>query len=262
MYRAPASNKLRLLVALDEARGYLPPYPHNPPTKSPLCTLLAQGRAQGIGVLVGTQNPNDIDYKALSNVGTWFLGKLRARDCVRDLEAELLARNVDLDLLLNIPQRTFLVLKKDGSSTTTVIRWTYSYLRGPINLDELAQLGQVPAPRNQVREAAVSSGGMLNLSFVLTNQESRPTPVKFRYSTDDGVTWSDATVNGLRKPLASSPIGVAHTCVWDTESDLGRVEAVVLLNMLTDGAPSTVISKVSINNTNLPKRGLLARIFG
>jgi len=150
MFRAPASNKLRLLIVLDEARGYLPPYPLNPPTKKPICTLLAQGRAQGIGMLIGTQNPNDMDYKALTNVGTWFLGKLRPRDCARDLKKELADRDVDQGVLSLIPQRHFLILKKDGTHAVTKIRWAYSFLRGPMSGDELLRLDSsitVDAPR-------------------------------------------------------------------------------------------------------------------
>jgi hypothetical protein len=140
MFRAPATDKLKLLVVLDEAKGYLPPYPFNPATKKPLCTLLSQGRAQGIGVLIGTQNPNDMDYKALSNVGTWLIGCLRERDCARDLEAELTARNVESSVLASIPQRHFLVLKRDNTATITKTRWAYSYLRGPLNGDELTKI--------------------------------------------------------------------------------------------------------------------------
>jgi len=146
MFRAPASNKLKLLVVLDEARGYLPPYPLNPPTKKPICTLLAQGRAQGIGMLIGTQNPNDMDYKALTNVGTWFLGKLRPRDCARDLKKELSSRNVDTSTLTSIPQRHFLILKKSGEHAVTKIRWAYSFLRGPMSGDELLRLDPSSGP--------------------------------------------------------------------------------------------------------------------
>jgi hypothetical protein len=140
MFKSPATDRLKLLVVLDEAKGYLPPYPFNPATKKPLCTLLAQGRAQGIGLLIGTQNPNDMDYKALSNVGTWLIGRLRERDCARDLEAELVARNVESSTLASIPQRHFLVLKRDATATVTKTRWAYSYLRGPLNGDELVKL--------------------------------------------------------------------------------------------------------------------------
>ena len=75
------------MLYFDEVFGYLPPHPANPPSKQPLMTLLKQARAFGVGVLLATQNPVDLDYKALSNAGTWFVGKLQTeRDKARLLE--------------------------------------------------------------------------------------------------------------------------------------------------------------------------------
>jgi len=140
MFETAASQKLKLLVVLDEARGYLPPYPYNPPTKAPICTLLAQGRAQGIGMLIGTQNPMDLDYKALSNVGTWFVGRLRERDCARDLLGELKQRGVAIDEIEKMPGRTFLLLDKQGTHHRLTVRQPFSYLRGPLGPQELLRL--------------------------------------------------------------------------------------------------------------------------
>ena len=147
MYETSASKHLKLAVVLDEARGYLPPHPLNPPTKGPICTILAQGRAQGIGMVIGTQNPMDLDYKALSNVGTWFVGKLRERDCARDLRTELDSRGVDVDDVVNIPQRTFLLLDKHGGRQQFRTRWCYNHLFGPMSGEELLRLENSPDPR-------------------------------------------------------------------------------------------------------------------
>ena len=62
---------------MDEIFGYFPPHPANPPTKRPLLTLLKQARAQGVGVVLATQNPVDLDYKGLANMGMWLVGKLQ-----------------------------------------------------------------------------------------------------------------------------------------------------------------------------------------
>jgi len=139
MFQTDASKRLKLLVVLDEARGYLPPHPYNPPTKQPLCTILAQGRAQGIGMLIGTQSPMDLDYKALGNVGTWFVGRLRERDCVRDLAAELRDRDVKMEELQNLPLRRFMFLDKRGGQQLLNTRWCYNFLRGPLNSEELTR---------------------------------------------------------------------------------------------------------------------------
>src|SRR5205085_4010345 len=81
------TTNLRALLYFDEVFGYLPPHPANPPTKTPLMMLLKQARAFGVGILLATQNPVDLDYKALSNAGTWFVGKLQTeRDKARLLD--------------------------------------------------------------------------------------------------------------------------------------------------------------------------------
>lgn len=140
MFETGASKQLKLAAVLDEARGYLPPHPHNPATKEPLGTILAQGRAHGIGMIIGTQNPMDLDYKALSNVGTWFIGRLRARDCNRDLAAELSNRDVEIERVLSLPQRRFLTLDKNGKNHLLNVRWCYNHLRGPLSNQELVNL--------------------------------------------------------------------------------------------------------------------------
>lgn len=140
MGKAPSSSGLKLMVVLDEARGYLPPHPANPPAKGPICTLLAQGRASGIGLVIGTQNPMDLDYKALSNVGTWFVGRLRARDCARDLLSELRDRGVEADAVESQPERGFLLLPKSGEKKMLSTRHALSLLRGPMTPEEISRI--------------------------------------------------------------------------------------------------------------------------
>ena len=77
MRTQPGSGNLKYLLYMDEIFGYLPPYPQNPPSKEPLMILLKQARAFGLGIVLATQNTKDIDYKALTNMGTWFVGKLQ-----------------------------------------------------------------------------------------------------------------------------------------------------------------------------------------
>ena len=79
MRRQGGTTQLRALVYMDEIFGYFPPHPANPPTKRPLLTLLKQARAQGVGIVLATQNPVDLDYKGLSNMGTWMVGTLQTQ---------------------------------------------------------------------------------------------------------------------------------------------------------------------------------------
>jgi hypothetical protein len=82
----------------------------------------------------------DLDYKALSNVGTWAIGRLRERDCARDLAAELRDRNIALESLQELPQRRFLLLDKGGDHNILNVRWCYNFLRGPLSGQELLRL--------------------------------------------------------------------------------------------------------------------------
>ena len=73
----PGTAELRALIYMDEIFGYFPPHPANPPPKRPLLTLLKQARSQGVGLVLATQNPVDLDYKGLANIGTWMIGTLQ-----------------------------------------------------------------------------------------------------------------------------------------------------------------------------------------
>jgi DNA helicase HerA-like ATPase len=92
----PGSQRLRALLVFDEVYGFLPPHPNNPPTKRPLVALMKQARGFGVGVVVATQNPMDLDYRALSNAGLWFLGRLQTdADRARVLDGLAPARGTE-----------------------------------------------------------------------------------------------------------------------------------------------------------------------
>ena len=141
--RQTGTTSLRAMFYMDEVFGYLPPVA-NPPSKLPLLTLLKQARAFGVGIVLATQNPVDLDYKALSNTGTWFLGKLQTeRDKARVLEGiDSLASSVDRrtvdDTLSALPRRVFLMHNvHEPEPVLFETRWTLSYLRGPMSREEL-----------------------------------------------------------------------------------------------------------------------------
>jgi len=153
------STNLKYLLYMDEIFGYLPPYPKNPPTKTPLLTLLKQARAFGLGVTLATQNPKDIDYKALTNMGTWFVGKLQAEgDRERVLEgmaglSDATGVTVDDDrlqeMLSDLGKRQFLV--KDVHAKGIKVfqtRWAMSYLAGPVTREQIKTLAiKIPQPQ-------------------------------------------------------------------------------------------------------------------
>ncbi|MEM8606812.1 MAG: DUF87 domain-containing protein [Myxococcota bacterium] len=159
------TSSLRALLYMDEVFGFLPPVA-NPPSKAPLLTLLKQARAFGFGVMLATQNPVDIDYKALSNCGTWFLGRLQTeRDVARVLDGlegasehagGAFARADFEKLLAGLRSRVFLVNNAHEDAPALFhTRWAMSYLRGPLTRNQIKRL--TPEPRaEEAHEGPVS----------------------------------------------------------------------------------------------------------
>jgi hypothetical protein len=146
MRRQSGTESLRAIFYMDEIAGYFPPVA-NPPAKAPLLTLLKQGRAFGIGAVLATQNPVDLDYKGLSNTGTWFIGRLQTdRDKQRVIEAlEGVAGAPDRATLertiTGLGKRVFLMHNvHDNAPTVFQTRWTMSYLRGPLTREQIRAL--------------------------------------------------------------------------------------------------------------------------
>ena len=140
----PGSQRLRALLVFDEVYGFLPPHPANPPTKRPLVALMKQARAFGVGIVVATQNPMDLVYRALSNAGLWFIGRLqtdadRAR-VIDGLEGALGAADEDLgSTLTRLAPRWFVVRNAHAKSPPILVqpRYAISLMRGPMTRLEI-----------------------------------------------------------------------------------------------------------------------------
>ncbi len=137
----PGSDALRVLLYIDEVQGILPPTAM-PPTKPPLLTLLKQGRAFGTGVLLATQNPVDLDYKALGNIGLKLVGRLDTENDRRHALAGLDVADAQADrTVATLEQRQFLLAgARVGAPRVIASRWAMSYLRGPLALAEIKPL--------------------------------------------------------------------------------------------------------------------------
>jgi hypothetical protein len=146
------TTSLRAMLYMDEVAGYMPPVAA-PPSKAALLLLMKQARAFGLGVVLATQNPVDLDYKGLSNAGTWFLGRLQTeRDKARlldGLEGALggqatgakLDRSQADSILSSLPKRTFYMHNvHEDAPEIFQTRWTLSYLRGPLTRDQIKRL--------------------------------------------------------------------------------------------------------------------------
>ena len=166
MRRQPASSGLRALLYMDEVQGIIPPYPKNPPTKGPLLTLFKQGRAYGVGAWVATQNPVDLDYKALGNAGVKLVGRLiTEKDRDRALEGLGMrtlddGRNAD-EMVAGLGKREFLLtdVRTKERVKTFSSRWAMSYLRGPVTLSEMGPLFPAETSTETEAESVVDTSG-------------------------------------------------------------------------------------------------------
>jgi hypothetical protein len=146
------TRRLRALVVFDEVFGFLPPHPANPPTKRPLVALMKQARAFGVGVVLATQNPMDLDYRALSNAGVWAIGRLqtdadRARvlDGLASNEAGAASARALARRIKRLRQRWF-VLRDVHSPRGPILyqpRWAISFMRGPMTPREIRRARQL-----------------------------------------------------------------------------------------------------------------------
>ena len=182
--RQGGTTTLRALLYFDEIYGYCPPYPRNPPSKSLLLGLIKQARAMGLGLALATQNPVDLDYKGLSNIGAWFIGRLRTeRDKARVLDGlESVASESGTGLerdeleraLSRLPARVFVLHNvHDSHPVVMQSRWAMSFLRGPMTKQEIRNLRmEVGGWRLEVGERPAAQSPISNPQSELTAPSS------------------------------------------------------------------------------------------
>jgi hypothetical protein len=174
------TSSLRAILYMDEIFGYFPPIA-NPPSKQPMLTLMKQARAFGLGVVLATQNPVDLDYKGLSNAGTWFLGRLQTeRDKARvleGLEGASAAAGSTFDrsrmeaTLAGLGNRVFMMNNvHDDAPVVFQTRWALSYLRGPLSRDQISSL-------MAAKKQAKSENGAAANEPITTPDTPHPRPV-------------------------------------------------------------------------------------
>ncbi len=211
------TSSLRALVYMDEIFGYFPPT-GEPPSKRPLLTLLKQARAFGVGIVLATQNPVDIDYKGLSNTGTWFIGRLQTeRDKARVLEglegASASAgggfdRGAMEQTLASLGKRVFLLHNVHESAPVTFkTRWTLSYLRGPLTRQEIRQLASATEGGAATAAASPSSTAVPAVSGAPAAASAAPAPV----APSAARPMVEPDVAEYFLPAAPSAAGIAYS---------------------------------------------------
>jgi len=227
MRNQSGTSSLRALLYMDEVFGYFPPS-RNPPSKTPMLTLLKQARAFGLGVVLATQNPVDLDYKGLSNCGTWFLGRLQTeRDKLRvldGLEGASAAAGQSFDrgemekILSGLGNRVFLMNNvHDDAPVIFQTRWALSYLRGPLTREQTSELMQ-----EKKAAAADGSASAARASALLgtANQQravlppeviERFLPRRKSRGPNVGLIYRPLLVGTAKVHFAQAAAGIDHT---------------------------------------------------
>lgn len=167
MFAQPGTSSLRAIIYFDEIHGYLPPVAQ-PPSKAPMLRMLKQARAFGVGQLLATQNPVDVDYKALSNAGTWFIGKLQAeRDKERLLDGLEGAgqggfKRGDYDKTISALDKRIFLLHNVHEKAAAIFetRWAMNYLAGPLTRQQIPLLNSLAGKIARQKPAPVQEASM------------------------------------------------------------------------------------------------------
>jgi hypothetical protein len=243
------TTSLRAILYMDEIFGYFPPVA-NPPSKAPLLTLLKQARAYGLGVVLATQNPVDLDYKGLANTGTWFIGRLQTeRDKARVLEglegaSASSGKKFDKQgmeqLLAGLGNRVFLLNNvHEDAPEVFQTRWTLSYLRGPLTRTQIKTLMD-PVKRESLGVKGKKAGAEPESSDAtfhvspLTSHVARPMlppDVPQQFIPIRGTQPSGSTL--VYQPML---LGASQVRVSDSKAGVDVTQDVTVLVPISDGA--------------------------
>ena len=231
MRTQPGSDALRALIYMDEVFGFVPPT-KAPPSKKPILTILKQARAFGVGMVLSTQNPVDIDYKALSNTGTWMIGRLQTeRDKARLMDG-LTSAGGGTDtseierIISGLGKRQLMLHSTKGSGPQLFgTRWAMSYLRGPMTRDEITDLTADAPERKIAPEEVATSGATLttsDTSSTVAPDVSANTTVYYLHPAADWRAIKDIDPNSRNyAPAVAARIKLLYD---DTKADLRHTE--------------------------------------
>jgi len=238
------TTSLRALLYMDEIFGYFPPV-SNPPSKLPLMTLLKQARAFGLGVVLATQNPVDLDYKGLANTGTWFIGRLQTeRDKARVLEGlegasssagKKFDRGRMEQTLAGLGNRIFLMNNvHEDEPVVFETRWCLSYLRGPLTRTQIKQLmdpvrGKGVGVKGEGKEKSAASPHASDLTPASRPMLPPEVPQHF-------VPLRGSKPDGSELVYVPMLLGVSQIRFSDSKSGIDTTQDLALMTAMTDGA--------------------------
>jgi hypothetical protein len=248
MRQQSGTTSLRAMLYMDEIFGYFPPVA-NPPSKQPLLTLLKQARAFGVGILLATQNPVDLDYKGLSNCGTWLLGRLQTeRDKARVLEGLEGAaasqggkfdRQAMEQTLAGLGNRIFLMNNvHEDAPVIFETRWAMSYLRGPLTRNQIKTLMDPIKAQMPKQAAAIASAYAQPAQIAPRSADSAPAAAKTSGQPilPPEVQQYFVPARGSQGSLLYKPVvlGSAQVHFMDTKTGIDTQEDAAVITDITD----------------------------
>ncbi|TKB69455.1 MAG: ATP-binding protein [Nitrospira sp.] len=234
------TTSLRALLYMDEIFGYFPPV-SNPPSKLPLMTLLKQARAFGLGVVLATQNPVDLDYKGLANTGTWFIGRLQTeRDKARVLEGlegasssagKKFDRGRMEQTLAGLGSRIFLMNNvHEDEPVVFETRWCLSYLRGPLTRTQIKTLMEPHRTEQRGLRTETSRSALSTQSSTLKSRPMLPPDVPQHFVPRRG-----SKPEGSELVYVPMLLGASQTRFSDSKSGVDSMQDVTVLAPIADG---------------------------
>lgn len=243
MRSQPGTSSLRALLYMDEVFGYFPPTAM-PPSKLPMLTLLKQARAFGLGCVLATQNPVDLDYKGLSNCGTWFLGRLQTeRDKARVLDGlESASTNAGSNfdraqmeaILSSLGNRVFLMNNvHDDGPVVFQTRWALSYLRGPLTRSQIATLMAPQKAASLAAGAVTPAANVIDQTAAAAGRPVVPPGIEEVF-----LTPSRPVGGGSRLVYRPGVFGLARVHFAKSTADVDQWETVAAIRLVGDSPPS------------------------
>ena len=241
------TTSLRALLYMDEIFGYFPPVA-NPPSKLPLMTLLKQARAFGLGVVLATQNPVDLDYKGLANTGTWFIGRLQTeRDKARVLEglegaSSTAGKQFDKgrmeQTLAGLGNRIFLMNNvHEDEPVVFETRWCLSYLRGPLTRTQIkALMDPVKRQWPMVKKEGRATGQSSDLPMTSDHSPMTARPILPPDVPQHFVPIRGTTPEGAELIYAPTLLGASQVHFADGKTGVEATQDVTMLVPMSEGA--------------------------
>lgn len=235
MRTQPGTTSLRAILYIDEIFGFFPPVA-NPPSKLPLLRLLKNARAFGLGVVLATQNPVDLDYKGLSNCGTWFIGRLQTeRDKERlleGLEGASLGGKFDRAetdrTMAGLGKRIFMLHNvHEDAPVVFETRWAMSYLSGPMSRDQIRRLAGAQGAAAPATVTLPPIGGQPTVAAASTAPPIIPPEIERWYLRPSGA--------GTEVTYEPAVLGVADIRFASAKHSVDHAERVALVAEIGDG---------------------------